>query len=227
VAELDTYATGYRESRERFERDTAQHELTIIRDDGLYRHLRFQRPDSVFYWYDLVTWPGRLVIGGDAGDWMFTRSRDMFEFFEASGGRINPDYWAEKLVAPRSAGARVYSHEAFRARVLDWALDFCADWGGGEGIYPSLLVGALEREVIHDWTHHEQEARERLELLDHELGYVETWEWDLRTYDWSFLWCCWAIVRGIARYRAAKSNATPDRCSRTAPHGDPLAVARV
>lgn len=30
----------------RFARDTAQHEMTVLHDDGLYRHLRFQRT----YW---------------------------------------------------------------------------------------------------------------------------------------------------------------------------------
>ena len=37
-------------------------------------------------------------------------------------------------------------------------------------------------------------------------GRRETWEWDLREYDWQFLWCCWAIVWGIGQYRAAPAT---------------------
>jgi hypothetical protein len=201
-----------RRVRERFVRETAEHQMTVRHDDGLYRHLRFQKPGTWVYGFDLVTWPGYLAVVGDAGDFMFARIADMFEFFGPKGARggfederwgINPHYWSEKLQGPGHDPAREYAHEAFRARVLDWARDYC-EWGDGEDIYPSLLIGALEREVLAGWTHHEHEARERLSVLEEEVGgFLETWEWDLREYNWQFLWCCWAIVWGIAQYRAA------------------------
>ena len=200
--------------RVRFERETAEHQLTVLHDDGVYRHLRFRRGESSFYWFDIVTWPGCLSVGGDVDTYVFARAKDMFGWFESSaGGGINPHYWAQKLVAPRGTdGARSYSHDSLRACVHDWARSHADE--ADMPMYHDVLIDALEREVLYDewettWT--EQEGRERLEILETEIraagGYLETWEWDLREYDWSFLWCCWAIVWGIGQYRAATREA--------------------
>lgn len=189
---------------ERFVGDTAEHELRIIRDcPDSYRHLRFNKPGTWTYGFDIVTWPGYLCIVGDAGDYVFQRIRDMFEFFESDSGRINPHYWAQKLQAPRD-GAEEYSHDTFRQHVLEWGLQQCEDdWRGEMLVYPSLMTEALEREVIKDYTHHHEEARERLDAMADEVGYVDFWEWDLRDYTHQFIWCCYAIVFGIDLYRKA------------------------
>jgi hypothetical protein len=192
--------------RERFDRETAEHVLTIFRDDGLYRHLRCATPGTWAYGYDIVTWPGYLAIVGDAGDFVFSRMRDMFEFFESASGRINPGYWSQKLQAPHSDGARVYSHDALVERVHLWARDVC-EWGDFEDVYPDLLIGALDREILNGWTHHEHEGRERLELFEQIVGWRETWEWDLREWDWQFVWCCYAIVKAIGAYWQSREAA--------------------
>jgi hypothetical protein len=205
------------ESRERFIRDTAKHEMTVLHDDGLYRHLRFQQASgSSFYWFDLVTWPGCLVISGDMGAHHFSRTRDMFDFFGPKGARggfederwgINPHYWGEKLRGPRPGrdGVRSYSHEAFQAHLYSWADDW-AEYSRDGGMYPSVLHEALDREVLADWTHSADEAIARLRDLEDELGapdlFGDAWEWDLREFDGAFLWNCWAIVWGIEQYRA-------------------------
>ena len=64
----------------RFLIDTAFHRLEIIRDDGLYRHLRMQQPGTSCYYYDVITWPGYLTVTGDMGTWTFSRIADMFNF---------------------------------------------------------------------------------------------------------------------------------------------------
>ena len=81
----------YSEIRERMLSATADHKLTILHNDGLYRHIRFKNPKSIFYWFDLITWPGVLVFKGDMGCYVFSRLDDMFEFF--TGPTINPGYW--------------------------------------------------------------------------------------------------------------------------------------
>ena len=43
-----------------FLRDVATHELTIIRNEGLYRHLRFSRPGSSCMYFDLIE-----ALGGE------------------------------------------------------------------------------------------------------------------------------------------------------------------
>jgi hypothetical protein len=48
----------------RFLLDTAFHRLEIVRDDGLYRHLRMKQPGKSCYYFDIVTWPGYLTVTG-------------------------------------------------------------------------------------------------------------------------------------------------------------------
>lgn len=86
--------------------DTAHHRLEILRDDGVYRHLRMQQPGTSFYYYDIITWPGYLTVTGDMGTWTFSRTRDMFRFFGAWDGQINTGYWSEKLEAGAGCSAR-------------------------------------------------------------------------------------------------------------------------
>ncbi|MCX4543831.1 hypothetical protein [Streptomyces sp. NBC_01565] len=45
----------------RFARETAGHEMTVLHEDGLYRHLRFATPKG-YYAFDLVAWKHKLVI---------------------------------------------------------------------------------------------------------------------------------------------------------------------
>ena len=158
---------------ERFPKDVAEHHMTVLRDDGLYRHVRFLRvaanpetgkPEkSSFYWFDLITWPGCLAVNGDCGSYLFSRTDDMFEFFR--GGRINPGYWAEKV----RAGGRVkeYSEDRFRELVADYI-------NSGDEEFPSLaqewpgLAGAVEKQIFTDgeiW--HEHGARAALTEFSH------------------------------------------------------------
>lgn len=85
--------------RAKFVQDTAQHALTIAQDEGTYRHLRVRQPDSSSYWYEIVTWPGALMIRGDMGSFAFSRHPDMFTFFRSAEGYVNARYWAEKVIA--------------------------------------------------------------------------------------------------------------------------------
>lgn len=91
--------TAIAKARERFTRDTAEHQMTVAQDNGLYRHLRFNAPGTYIYGFDLITWPGFLCICGDIQTHVFSRTADMFTFF-GDGESINPDYWGEKLQAP-------------------------------------------------------------------------------------------------------------------------------
>ena len=91
-------------TEERFLSDIANHQMTVIRDDVVGRHIRFRRPSTICYGFDLITWPGHLCITGDLGTYVFQRLVDMFEFFRADpfyADRhpkqqlfINAGYWA-------------------------------------------------------------------------------------------------------------------------------------
>lgn len=115
-----------------FCKNTENHRLRILHDDGLYRHLRMQsdnekgQPTVIWYW-DIITWPGSLAIRGDVADgYIFTRDPDMLEFFSLHPDRYRDDapmidmhYWAQKLAYEHRSTATVYDREVFLASVRD------------------------------------------------------------------------------------------------------------
>lgn len=193
------------EARLRFVGDTADHQLEIRHDDGLYRHLRCAKPGTSIYSFNIVTWPGYLAVAGDAGDWLFARVPDMFEFFGRSHG-INPQYWSEKLQAPRPEGALTYSYDLYKSRVLEWLREASVDVDveARDG-----LRNAVDEQLLAEWldaAHSEYEAHRLLAEFVHEHTRIhDGWEWSLREYRFDFLWCCHAILWGIERYREAKT----------------------
>jgi hypothetical protein len=205
--------TEYPEIAARFTRDTTNHRMTVLHDDGLYRHLHFMAPRTSEYWFDLVTWPGSLAMRGDFGDdYVFTRLTDMFEFFR-DGHRwgINPHYWAEKLGGGRRS-VKEYSEDLFKQLVKEdvaGAIRYDdAPRGIGRRVYEELLT--------NDDLYTEDAARAALNEF-HFKGFTfdDTWEWDFHDYTTSFLWACHAIVWGIARYDRVRSYGLTSLASRT------------
>lgn len=198
-------------TRERFLADVANHRMQVLRDDGMYRHLRFSRaaPNSWNQWFEIVTWPGALCLRGDMGTWVFSRDPDMFEFFRAPDHlRIKEDYWLEKLEAEdRSAGAEEFSREVFLAGLRDKL----ADWEQFDGFPEDLRVAqeSLDQHLEHCNSHEELSAA------------VLEWDWngdsfmatgcyelpDGMVYTEHYLWCLWAIVWGIRQYDEWKDGA--------------------
>jgi hypothetical protein len=199
------------EMRERIEHDLATHEMTVLHDDGLYRHLRFKQADgSSFYWYDVTTWPGALAITGDCGAFVFRRIEDMLTFFESSTERINPSYWAQKLVAPNGTrSVREYSEEIARKRVAEWLSDV-REWDDlSDDDFASLKANVEDQILSREEMGWEDGCHGLLRDFEHgRRQIIDSWEWDLTEWDWQFLWCCWAIVKGVGQYRQATAKAT-------------------
>lgn len=118
-------------SEERFLEDIKSHEMTVVRSDGADRFIRFKRPGSGTYHFDILTWPGKLIITSDMGTWVFSRLEDMFELFRMDKKdfeyqkektlQINPDYWAEKLcMGTHDCGtsAREWDQKVFKEKVM-------------------------------------------------------------------------------------------------------------
>lgn len=188
---------------DRFTGDTAKHAMTVLHDDGLYRHLRFKKPGSSMYWFDLVTWPGCLAITGDMNSYTFSRVEDMFTFFR--GEYINPAYWGEKLIA--HCGTTHYSEDTFRRRVTEEIADREDDFPG--------LGAAIKEQILDphtaDWNvTDEHEARVALNEFSYSIPgtpeegfrFTDVWEWDFQEWDYRFVWCLNAIAWGIGQYDA-------------------------
>lgn len=196
----------YPESTARFQADTKDHEMTVLLDGGLYRHLRFKPPGRSFYWFDLITWPGKLAFVGDGEAFAFSRLEDMFEFFRMSRGRINPMYWAEKLVTA-SDRARTYSVEKFTGRVAEALGDVEDDYPGVTAAWAAhvedfdVQYAANAREALDDFRFKPEGAP----VEQAPFRFEDTWEWDFQDWHWWFLWACQGIAWGISQYDALKA----------------------
>lgn len=191
----------------RFRRDVEKHELSILRDDGCYRHLRFRSPKSSEYWFDIITWPGHLTVRGDMGCYVFARCDDMFTWFGADRP-INPMYWTQKLQAiSRFEGVAEFNSKAVHETVLDHVKDWAAELNDVEA---AALRGAVQSELLVDYETDEsaRSALEDFEVFGHRFS--DVWEYDFETYTIHYLWCCHAITWAIGRYYDVKSQLRPE-----------------
>jgi len=216
--------------KERFLRDVAKHNLHLLRDDGVYRHLRFKQPNSTSMYFDLVTWPGFLAYTGDMGAYVFNRDLDMFEFFRQrdQSYRVNPQYWAEKVEASDRTGVKQFSLEKFKAEIRDWVAQSkeqnLPDPEDAEALaqhasaYAELLE-AVEKNVLN-CDDNEVRAYDAVNDFEHngsawqvmfgpeaEFQFSDFYEVDVTEYSFRFLWCCEALAWGVARYDAFKVKA--------------------
>lgn len=191
---------------ERFRKDTANHSMEVLQDNGLYRHLKFSNNGSSCYRFDLITWPGYLCICGDMHTYVFQRVQDMFTFFRSDNGEdINPGYWGEKLEAEESQSrarwGKEWSLDTFTDSVKRYLNNYLEDDDGDEDSPSSQEIRAeaeSELELIGD------EFEAVTFIRDFECGNFrfEDWEGDDTSYTFHYLWCCYAIVWGIQQYDA-------------------------
>lgn len=169
--------------------NTEDHELVILHENGLYRHLRFQAPGTRMWHWDLITWPGSLAIRGDIGEgFIFTRTEDMLRFFDQgqAAGWINAGYWAEKL-DHGSRSVRSFSPPSFR----EWVAEAVEDREDAT----EIIEAAADVEYDH----------EAIDVLnDHRVEWGSVGDW--QDYDFHFLLALHAILWGAKKYHAAKAD---------------------
>jgi hypothetical protein len=194
--------SNYPEAARRFARETRGHEMTVLHDDGLYRHLVFANPAGGFYRFDLITWPHNLFVRGDGFSFGFSiyPTKDIFDVFRgSSSGGINPGYWQEKVTA---------------GKVQDWSEDLFRTWVIGEaakgGSRHPGLVEAVGKQILHS-DEHSLEYRGTAEYAvasfrhgDYRLHFPNDWEKDFEDFSWEYLFACHAILFGIRQYDAAR-----------------------
>lgn len=203
----------------RFLGDVSEHEMIIFKDDGVHRHIRFKKPGTGCMHFDLITWPGYLCYTGDMGTYVFSRLNDMFEFFrtdreymrlrEGQTLAINPGYWGEKLQALDSSdGLKKWSEEKFKKRAQE---DFDG-WIDGSDFTDEQKEAAREQfaeDVIDQigWCGKETAYRNMIDFeFNGETPFQDWWEVDTDEDSVRFIWCCYALAWGIAKYDAAKET---------------------
>lgn len=193
-----------------FTRDVAKHELTVLRDEGLYRHLRFRKPGTSCMGFDLLTWPGHLCYTGDMGTYVFQRLDDMLQFFRQGERRsIDFRYWAEKVeAADKCDGIKEFKWATFEADVKDF---FDSHWAGEDLRYEETQEefdarkAACWEEVqssIGDAGEDEYAAVAFIRDFEHEGFRFQDWERSSHEYTFRFVWCCYALAWGIRQYDA-------------------------
>lgn len=188
-------------SLDKFLDDVKSHEMTIIHDSGVNRCIKFAKPNTIHLNFMIVTYENHLCITGDMGAFVFSRLPDMFRFFRAKIGapQINPDYWGEKLCATdRWHGYEKYSPEKVRRNIEVYIQD---------AEYEELIKITFEEQIFPYLNEGANEVYQRINNLEFEFEA----DFDFRDLDcnasehtYHYLWCCHAIVWGIAQYDAAK-----------------------
>lgn len=204
-------------AKEEFLQHVEKHTMTVLMNEGLHRHLRFKRPDTSDQSFDLITWPGYLLITGDMGSYLFQRLTDMFEFFRGcpstrtdrgsinpSDLKINPGYWGEKLQAiDKCSGYRAWDKEKFKQAILN---EFNQWVENNQNIDKEIMADAHTQfyedilQPLDDWTRDEAYRA----VTDFEVDgwhlFQDFWEADTDEYTYHYLWCCHAIVWGIEQF---------------------------
>ncbi|MGR3970060.1 hypothetical protein [Shewanella sp. 1180_01] len=201
-------------TRTTFLNDVAEHQLTILKDDGVFRHMVLSQ-GSFEHRFEITTWPQHLCISGDMGCYVFSRVQDMFSFFRQSDDDwgVNASYWEEKVLAEcKTDGTR-----EFDAKEADQRLEQFLQWFI-EGLDPTNEEDA---EAISSATNAVKEFTQNRENAEWDVVYrLNNWDeeeaggmtlddfWDgwkdLFTY--RFIWCCFAIVFAIRQYDEATQS---------------------
>lgn len=219
-----------------FLRDVKDHAMTIIRDDGVNRHIRFSRPGTVCYHFDLITWPGYICYTGDMGTYVFKRMTDMFEFFRQdrayneSVGRafsINLGYWTEKLVAidGNRCGGKVkeFDAEIFTRAINEYRVQWMRDAKESGSLNKKgrrALWEAVDDEVLSNLDDGGDMAQHAAHNFNYDpvfnskrkygWSFHDLFESDFTEYTHSIVWCCYALAWGIEQYDMARSKVSAE-----------------
>ncbi|MBT8163072.1 MULTISPECIES: hypothetical protein [Arthrobacter] len=200
---LEVSSDYHPEALRRFNDDTAEHEMEILLDQDVYRHLRFKKPGTGMYYFDIITTPGLLTIRGDMGTYVFSREHDMFPWF--NGSYVNAQYWGEKLQAiDKQCGYREHDESLFRQYIFEDFWERRDEYEEAAAIWAEIREGILGRWVDRG------SASACWELMDgfksHGFTYSDAWEHSFEKYTFHYLWCCHAILSGIKHYFEAKAG---------------------
>lgn len=193
---------------EQFLDDVKNHELTIHKNNGVYRHLTFANPDDCDKYFNITTFPNYLVITGDMGSLVFARLHDMFNFFRSDDLRINPNYWAEKIQSA-SWDARIESYSEFdtdkvKENAKIYLNKYIQDNNLSEDDKEDLLE-EFKSEILY--SEDEYEIVEAIRNFSFKDFKFDEFHWDgCRVYTYSYIWLCYAIVWSIKKFDDATSE---------------------
>ena len=197
-------------NEERFLTDIKDHEINIEFENGVYRHIRFKRKDTIVMSFDLITYPGGLMIRGDMGTYSFERTEDMFKFFRMDKSdfnhskdrkvQINVGYWGEKLTSECSrCGVKKFDQDDFEESISEWIKDY---WEFESEEQKEEVIENVNDYVL---TMTQDNAFVAMNLAleyksDYGHEFTDFWETRIEVPTYNFIWCLYAISWGIQKW---------------------------
>lgn len=193
---------------DQFVEDVSAHQLTIMRDAGVYRHLLCRNPKfDKMYAFEIITSPNLLLFHGDCGTFVFSRLHDMFQFFRSDCVRsdLPLGYWSEKIeAAPAGIDVMMYSQ-----RLAEDGVQAAFDtWAQSQSLQGSELEHA-QQELDDQILIHCDSLDALFDCIGTELecGYTfDIVDVNYRTLHPAVIWCMYAIVWAIRQYDKAKES---------------------
>ena len=213
----------YDQVKKWFDIEIVDHEMRIHLDDGLYRHIRYQKPGTGVQYFNLTTFPHHLCISGDMGTYVFSRVEDMFGFFRDPGMSkgINLGYWGEKLKSVSTFGGyEKFNVEEFKecveTRFIEYR-DYLDDGDLADKIWAGIKAtvvdpanddgdGWVAMQSAIEYKYQEEDDRtfkdvlESKKVIEIENIFQDFGETGCNRYEHNYIWCLWAIVHGIKMY---------------------------
>lgn len=202
-------------TEEQFLKDVSTHEMEIMRNDGVNRHLKFRRNKSFIYGFDIITWSGYLCITGDMGCYVFSRIEDMFDFFIMGENdfnnskdrklNINTGYWAEKVQAmDRHEGISEFSSERFEENIEERFDNYFEDEEDEDK--KNECWEAIQDEVLCNSDNEYEAIRSAMDFKHGDFEFCDFWETNCNERPYRYVWCLYAIVWSILKYNNERPN---------------------
>ncbi|MFJ9378880.1 hypothetical protein [Streptomyces sp. NPDC101455] len=194
------------EAEARFASEAEGARMTVLRDEGMYRHLHFDFPRASWKWCEVLTWPGSLILNGGLGSWLFLATgEDLIEMLRpsASSQRVDPLYWEGKL-APGSGTARTYSPDRATAYIRETACGLASDFPGlAQDVDTDILDGRPATDLSTEGgLRAALAAFEELHGCTYEGLHFPVQSWDLERFDVWFLLSCVVLPWAVEQYDA-------------------------
>lgn len=208
---MSDYEKNQIKDRNNYLNCTKNHRMTVLNDDGLYRNIRVENPDSFSYHYTITTVPGYLMVTGDMGSYTFSRLRDMFEFHSIKWDRevptIDYNYWAEKCQAvAKHRDIYVYKQEELEKYAKETLKEMLDDYNFSDK-YKEEIMTDFQEEVL-EWLNGDEYSDMQLVM---EFSFLDE-TYRIRPFEdiftdgnfkeicVSFKWVCWAIAHTVRDY---------------------------
>lgn len=106
---MSSEQTRAMETRVAAEREFAQHQITELSRNGVFRTWRCAKPGTGMYGFMITTIPGSLIVTGDIGELIVSRTYDMLPWARVAANDLN--YFASKT--SQNFRIREFSHQKF------------------------------------------------------------------------------------------------------------------